>query len=391
MQSFLARSFLGLSLLMPLAAPAQVSVSIQIAPPPLLIYAQPTVPGEGYIWMPGYWSWSDPDRGYFWVPGTWVLAPNEGDLWTPGYWAFERASYFWHTGYWGPRVGFYGGINYGYGYSGSGYQGGRWDRGAFRYNRAISNVDSQVIHNAYSAPAARYRSSNRVSFNGGKSGTAAQPSASERQFQAAEHAGPRSEQLEHETAARGMATQRAIGPQGAPQVAATPRPSQFSAPNAEHVRPPPGGGAGRAPVVQGAAAPTPPPVTEPQRAEPRAGKPQMERQSAARGMPTPRATGPQGAPQGAATSRPPELVAPNVEQVRAAPVGGSGRAPAVQGAAAPTPPAVTAPQRPEPRAGTQPRNEGPRAPREEPQRPEQRGSGGHPDSPSQEGPPRKER
>jgi hypothetical protein len=62
MQSLLARSVLGLSILLPLAAPAQVSVSINIAPPPLLIYAQPPVPGEGYIWMPGYWSWSDPDR-----------------------------------------------------------------------------------------------------------------------------------------------------------------------------------------------------------------------------------------------------------------------------------------------------------------------------------------
>jgi hypothetical protein len=391
MQSLLALSVLGLSLLVPLAAPAQVRVSIHIAPPPLLIYAQPPVPGEGYIWIPGYWSWSDPDRGYYWIPGTWVLAPNDGDLWTPGYWAFEQSRYFWHSGYWGPQVGFYGGINYGYGYSGSGYQGGRWDRGAFLYNRAISNVDAQVIHHVYSAPAVRNRSVNRVSFNGGKSGTAAQPTASERRFQATEHAGPRSEQLEHEAAARGMPTQRASGPRGVPQVAATPRPSQFAAPDVEQVRTAPAAGPGRAPAVQGAAAPVHPPVTEPQRAEPRSGKPQMERQSAPRGMPAPRATGPQEVPQGGATPRPSGFAAPNAEHVRSALAEGPGRAPAVQGAATPARAPMTEPQRTGPRAAAQPRPEAPRAPREEPQRLEQRGSGGHPDSPPQEGPPRKER
>jgi hypothetical protein len=226
----------ALGMLLPPAAWSQVSVSINIAPPPLLLYAQPPVPGEGYIWMPGYWRWSDSDRDYYWVPGTWVMAPNEGDLWTPGYWAFERGGYFWHMGYWGRRVGFYGGINYGYGYFGSGYQGGRWDRGSFRYNRAISNVGTRVVHQVYSTPAASNRRSNRISFNGGKAGAVARPTASQRQFQSAEHAGPRAEQVEHETAARGLPTQHATGSHVVPQVAATPRPSEFASPRVEHVR-----------------------------------------------------------------------------------------------------------------------------------------------------------
>ena len=48
--------------------------------------------------------------------------------------------YLWQSGYWGPHVGFYGGINYGFGYTGIGYQGGYWDRGVFSYNRAVNNV-----------------------------------------------------------------------------------------------------------------------------------------------------------------------------------------------------------------------------------------------------------
>ena len=257
--------FLGV--LLPPAAWAQVSVSISIAPPPLLLYAQPSVPGEGYIWVPGYWGWSDPDRGYYWVPGTWVLAPNEGDLWTPGYWAFENARYFWHIGYWGPRVGFYGGINYGYGYSGSGYQGGRWDHGAFQYNRAVSNVNAQIIHNAYGTPALSHQGGNRISFNGGTAGARAMPTASERRFQSAEHPGPRTDQVDHEAAARSIATQRAAGPHGVPQVAATPRPSEYAAPNVEHVRAAPAGSPGRAAPVQGEANSARRPAPEPRRAQ----------------------------------------------------------------------------------------------------------------------------
>ena len=39
----------------------------------------------------------------------------------------------------GWHVGFYGGINYGYGYFGRGFEGGRWDNRYFFYNRSVSN------------------------------------------------------------------------------------------------------------------------------------------------------------------------------------------------------------------------------------------------------------
>ncbi|WP_396267010.1 hypothetical protein [Ideonella sp.] len=226
-------------LLLPASADAQISVLIKLAPPPLLVYAQPQVPGDDYIWTPGYWTWSAEQNAYFWVPGTWVMAPNKGYLWTPGYWAFERVGYRWHSGYWGVRIGFYGGINYGFGYHGSGYDGGRWDRGVFRYNRAVSNVNRQTVHLTYNAPVMVHKQVTRVSFNGGREGTAARPTVSERRLQAAEHTAPRAEQVQHETAARGMVTQRHTGAHEAPQVAATPKPSEFVASAVERVRPAP--------------------------------------------------------------------------------------------------------------------------------------------------------
>ena len=53
------------------------------------------------------------------------------------------------TGYWGPQVGFYGGINYGFGYIGVGYFGGYWNDGAFNYNRAVNNISTTNITNVY--------------------------------------------------------------------------------------------------------------------------------------------------------------------------------------------------------------------------------------------------
>ena len=124
-----------------------VGVSVRIGPPPLPVYAQPICPGPGYLWTPGYWAWSD-RSGYYWVPGTWVLAPV-GMFWTPGYWGWGGGVYMWHGGYWGPHVGFYGGINYGHGYTGVGFYGGEWRGERFYYNRSVTNVSVTNVTNVY--------------------------------------------------------------------------------------------------------------------------------------------------------------------------------------------------------------------------------------------------
>src|SRR5665213_357910 len=144
-RSYVFAAALCAALMLPSApSRAQISlgVSVNIAPPALPVYEQPPLPAVGYLWAPGYWAWGD--GNYYWVPGTWVEPPQPGLLWTPGYWGWSGDNYFWHEGYWGPQVGFYGGVNYGFGYGGVGYAGGYWSRGAFYYNRAVNRIPGNV-------------------------------------------------------------------------------------------------------------------------------------------------------------------------------------------------------------------------------------------------------
>jgi len=125
---------------------AGIQLSVSVAPPPIAVFDQPTCPGDGYIWTPGYYQYGD--YGYYWVPGAWVSPPAAGLLWTPGYWRFVNDKYTWNEGSWGPQVGFYGGINYGNGYFGSGFTGGRWEGGVFQHRRGhISYEEGNEIAN----------------------------------------------------------------------------------------------------------------------------------------------------------------------------------------------------------------------------------------------------
>ena len=153
------------------------------APPPLPYYDQPPAPDPDYLWTPGYWAWG-PD-GYYWVPGCWVAAPYVGALWTPGYWGFLGGHYRFHHGFWGLHIGFYGGIDYGFGYIGHGYYGGYWDHDHFRYNTAVNRVDTRVIRNVYTRNVVvnnvvvNNRIVNNTSYSGGRGGVTARPLAAE--------------------------------------------------------------------------------------------------------------------------------------------------------------------------------------------------------------------
>jgi hypothetical protein len=208
---------------------SQVSISIDVAPPPLIVEDQPPVPDDGYIWTPGFWAYDQDQGAYYWVSGAWVQPPEVGLYWTPDYWAWDGNDYVYNPGYWGPTVGFYGGVNYGYGYWGNGYGGGHWDSGHFAYNTAANNVSGGRVHNTYADNSAVRPQSNRVSFNGGKGGIQAQPTSQEQQAAQSNHVQPTAQQqARFQTAAQTRshqvkvnakkpATANATQPAGSPQ------------------------------------------------------------------------------------------------------------------------------------------------------------------------------
>ena len=228
---------MGMAVVFPASsAQAQLGVGVSVGgvitvpPPDLPAYVQPPIPGPGYIWTPGYWAWGA--DGYYWVDGTWVLPPSVGLLWTPGYWAWANGTCVWNAGYWGPTVGFYGGINYGFGYTGNGYWGGRWDHCHFAYNTTVNNFGDKHFANTYNEP---FTATNerRTAFNGGDGGTYERPTAAQEAYAHERHTAPTGAQVYHQKNVRPGNTPPVV--EGAPHTAATvtPRgPSTISRPAA---------------------------------------------------------------------------------------------------------------------------------------------------------------
>ena len=207
---------------LPLASSsAYVGISVAIAPPAIPVYEQPLCPVDGYLWTPGYWDYAN--FGYYWVPGVWVAPPAVGLLWTPGYWGYRGGHYLFNQGYWGPTVGFYGGINYGFGYVGTGYYGGAWSGGVFRYNTAVTRVNTTVIHNTYVNNKVANTGS-RASFNG-PGGATAKPTAQEQAAAKAKHLPPTSAQRSRVAAAKKDPALQAANNHGKPNPTAINRQS----------------------------------------------------------------------------------------------------------------------------------------------------------------------
>lgn len=225
---------LGTCALAPLPTPsfaqtctcASSGIHADAAPPPLPVYDQPPIPAPGYMWTPGYWGWNNED--YYWVPGTWVEPPEPDLLWTPGYWAFTDGVYGFNRGYWGAKVGFYGGISYGFGYGGDGYEGGHWDNEQFFYNRAANNIGRVNITNVYNKTIiVNNVTINHSSFNGGAGGTLAKATPEQVAAAKEQHVAPTKLQLDHARAASRNEDLFASTNHGKPKIAATARAAEF--------------------------------------------------------------------------------------------------------------------------------------------------------------------
>jgi hypothetical protein len=217
----------------PASSYAGVLISVGFAPPVLPVYVQPACPQPGWMWTPGYWAYGD--DGYYWVPGAWVPSPYVGALWTPPYWGWSGGAFIFHPGYWGPHVGYYGGVNYGFGYMGIGFAGGVWRGGVFAYNAAVVHVgigvgwggdrvyrDTTIVHNT------TIINNTHVSYNGGPGGINHAPTADERVAMHDQHMGATAVQQQHFAAAQADRNAYAKANGGHPQNMAAARPMGYA-------------------------------------------------------------------------------------------------------------------------------------------------------------------
>ena len=126
-----------------------------------------------------------------------------------------------------PHVGFYGGVDYGFGYNGAGYFGGRWDNGRFFYNSAANNLGPDRITNVYDQTIVNNTTVNRASFNGGAGGVAAKPTDEEQLAEREAHVPATRLQVDHARAASMRGEQFQSTNKGKPAIAATERPGEF--------------------------------------------------------------------------------------------------------------------------------------------------------------------
>jgi len=360
------------TLAMPAPSFAQLSVSITFAPPALPVYEQPVIPDNGYIWTPGYWQWSPDDGDYYWVPGTWVQAPEVGVLWTPGYWGWGGDAFIWNEGYWGPQVGFYGGVNYGYGYTGGGYEGGYWTNGAFFYNRSVNNITNVTsITNVYNKTVVNNVTVNNVSYNGGSGGITAQATPAQRTATSARHIPPTGEQTQHKNAASTNQALRASVNHGKPPIAATSKPGVFSgggvvaakaaapyhpptrvAANLTTPRSPDPAGGGTHPVITAHPAPSPSasqPARPPERVAPAEGRNQPEQPKFKAAQPTSAPPAQRAAAPAERQSAPPRVASNPPAERRSEPPKVASHPPAVQQKTAPPPKSAPHPSGEEPK------------------------------------------
>ena len=94
---------IALALLAAACVFGQISVGIQIGPPPppRVIRVQPVRPGPDYVWIDGYWYVVD--GRYRWHGGYWTLPPYAGARWIgphhdgrqffAGYWEGDRGRF----------------------------------------------------------------------------------------------------------------------------------------------------------------------------------------------------------------------------------------------------------------------------------------------------------
>jgi len=70
------------------------------APPAAQAESQPQSPGDGYVWIKGYWEWNVTTETWIWIEGTWEQKPEDGVAWTEPTYEDNNGDWMFTPGYW---------------------------------------------------------------------------------------------------------------------------------------------------------------------------------------------------------------------------------------------------------------------------------------------------
>jgi hypothetical protein len=79
------------------AAPAEVRVLVDVAPPAPKVSAPPAAK-VGYVWSSGYWNWNG--SAYVWTEGSWVAVAEPTKTWIPPTWTKVNNQWYFTAGHW---------------------------------------------------------------------------------------------------------------------------------------------------------------------------------------------------------------------------------------------------------------------------------------------------
>src|SRR5258708_20768705 len=113
---------------------------------------------------------------------------------------------------------------------GEGFEGGRWERDQFRYNTAVNNINTTIIHNTYNQTVINNITVNKVSYNGGAGGIAAAPSNRDQLAARERHVPPPVMQMRHINEATQNPQLPARPNQTPPHLPPTPAPPPVTSP-----------------------------------------------------------------------------------------------------------------------------------------------------------------
>jgi hypothetical protein len=73
-------------------------VIVREAPPPIIVERRPPPPGQGRIWIDGYWHWNN--QRYVWQQGRWAAPPHERAVWVAPRYEKHEQGYRYVPGQW---------------------------------------------------------------------------------------------------------------------------------------------------------------------------------------------------------------------------------------------------------------------------------------------------